>query len=237
VVPAGWRCRAATTRRGTIVYLHGVADNRSSAAGVIARFAPRGFDVVAFDSRAHGESGGAACSYGFFEKQDLRRVVDTIEPGAIVLIGTSLGAAVALQEAEGDPRISAIVSAETFSDLETVAAECAPFFFTAGAIRRAFRIAEEQGGFSVAAVSPRRAAAHVAAPVLLIHGAADRDTRPEHSQRAFAALNGPKRLILVPEAVHNGSLRPEVWSEIEAWIDGVLAVTPYRASGGTPLRR
>jgi len=51
----------------------------------------------------------------------------------------------------------------------------------------------------------------------------DTDTRPEHSQRVFAALKGPKRLILVPNAAHNGSLRPEVWGEIERWIDQVMA--------------
>jgi hypothetical protein len=32
--------------------------------------------VIAYDSRAHGESGGDACTYGFFEKEDLRRVLD-----------------------------------------------------------------------------------------------------------------------------------------------------------------
>ena len=243
VTLAGWRCRASHLsgpRRGTIVYLHGIADNRTSAAGAIVRFMPRGFDVVAYDSRAHGESGGTACSYGFFEKQDLHRVLDTLEPGAIVLLGISLGAAVALQEAAGDARVSGIVAAETFSDLETVASERAPFFFTAGTIKRAFRIAEEQGGFRVDAVSPRHAAALITTPVLLIHGAGDRDTRPEHSQRVFAALAGPKRLILVPGAVHNRSLTPDVWREIEEWIDalpGSPLLTPYRASGGTPLRR
>src|SRR5215813_11149535 len=44
---AGWRCRASGPRRGTLVYLHGVADNRASGAGVIERFGKRGFDVVA----------------------------------------------------------------------------------------------------------------------------------------------------------------------------------------------
>jgi pimeloyl-ACP methyl ester carboxylesterase len=119
----GWQCRAASTRRGTLVYLHGVADNRTSGAGVVERFVKRGFDVVAYDSRAHGESGGDVCTYGFFEKRDLRRVLDTVGPGPIVLVGTSLGAAVALQEAALDPRVIAVVAAETFSDLRTVATE------------------------------------------------------------------------------------------------------------------
>src|ERR1700674_2142429 len=56
VVLEGWRCHASGHRRGMLVYLHGVADNRTSAAGVVQRFGPRGFDVVAYDSRAHGES-------------------------------------------------------------------------------------------------------------------------------------------------------------------------------------
>ena len=204
------------------MYLHGVADNRGSGAGVIERFGKRGFDVVAYDSRAHGESPGDACTYGFYEKQDLHRVLDGVADGPIVLLGTSLGAAVALQEAAGDPRVSAVIAAETFSDIRTVATERAPFFFTSGIIDRAFRLAEEQGRFGVDEVSPVKAAAAIRIPVLLIHGAADVETPPDHSRRVFAALAGPKRLILVPGAGHNGSLTREVWQEIERWLDDVL---------------
>jgi uncharacterized protein len=110
----GWACEAATVRRGTVVYLHGVADNRSSAAGVIERFTRRDFDVVAYDGRAHGESDGDTCTYGFFEKDDLHRILGTVGPGPIVLVGSSLGGAVALQEAAHDPRVTAVVAAETF---------------------------------------------------------------------------------------------------------------------------
>ena len=205
-----------------MVYLHGVADNRSSATGIIERFGRQGFDVVAYDSRAHGESGGEVCTYGYFEKEDLHRVLDTVSGGPIVLLGTSLGAAVAIQEAAHDPRVSAIVAVETFSDLRTVATERAPVFFTSGIIERAFALAELRGHFRVDAVSPVEAAAGVRSPVLLIHGAADIDTRPEHSRRVLAALAGPKRLILVPGARHNESLRGDVWGEIEHWLDAIV---------------
>jgi pimeloyl-ACP methyl ester carboxylesterase len=218
----GWYCAAARSRRGTIVYLHGIADSRASAAGTIARFVPRGFDVIAYDSRAHGDSSGDACTYGFFEKDDLRRVIDTIQPGPVVLIGTSLGAAIALQEAADDPRVTAIVAAETFSDLRTVATERAPRFFSQRTIDRAFTIAESQARFQVDAVSPQHSAERIRVPVLLIHGAADTDTPPAHSQRVHDALNGPKRLILVPGAHHNQSLNETVWSDIERWIDDVV---------------
>lgn len=215
----GWQCSAPAPARGTIVYLHGIADNRGSAAGVIQRFLARGFNVVAYDSRAHGDSQGDACTYGFYEKQDLHRVVDTLPPGPVVLIGTSLGAAIALQEAADDPRVSAVVAAEVFSDLRTVAAERAPWFFTRGVINRAFALAEAQARFQVDAVSPQKAAERMVAPVLLVHGANDIETPPAHSGRVFAALKGPRRLILVPGAGHNGSLRAEVWEQIDRWID------------------
>lgn len=218
----GWACHTTAQRRGTIVALHGVADNRAGASGVISRYVSRGFDVIAFDSRGHGESEGDTCTYGFHEKDDLKRIVDTVEHGSVILFGTSLGAAVALQEAGNDPRVTAVVAAESFSDLRTVARERAPFVFTDGSIDRAFALAERLGHFRVDDVSPQRAAASIRVPVLLIHGAADVDTPPSHSRRIYDALRGLKRLVLVPGVGHNHSLQPEVWPEIDAWIEQVL---------------
>lgn len=217
----GWRCAPTTApRRGTIVYLHGIADNRSSSAGVIRRYVPRGFDVLAYDSRRHGTSDGEVCTYGFHEKHDLRRIIDSAGGGPVILFGTSLGAAIALQEAADDPRVSLIVGAEVFSDLRTVALERAPAVLPSWVIDRAFAIAEERGGFQIDEVSPRAAAQRIRVPVLLIHGAADRDTPPAHSQRVLDALGGTKKLLLVEGAGHNESLRaPAIWDVIDQWID------------------
>jgi fermentation-respiration switch protein FrsA (DUF1100 family) len=62
--------------------------------------------------------------------------------------------------------------------------------------------------------------------VFLVHGDADTETVPEHSRRVFAARRGPRRLVLVPGAGHNGSLRDDVWDEIARWIDNVMAHRP-----------
>ena len=215
----GWRGKSVGKCRGTLIYLHGVADNRTSGAGVIERFRKRGFDVIAYDSRAHGESGGDACTYGYFEKLDLRRVLDTAGPGPVVLIGSSLGAAVALQLAGSDKRITAVVAAESFSAFRTVATERAPFFFTSGTIEKAFKLAERKGCFQIDAANPALSASDISVPVLLIHGAVDKDTPPDHARRIFEALTGPKRLILVSGAGHNQSLQGEIWNDIEGWID------------------
>lgn len=218
----GWRCPGAAPRRGTIVYLHGIADTRTSSVPVIKRFVPRGFDVLAYDGRAHGRSGGDVCSYGVHERRDLRRVLDTLSPGPVVVVGHSLGAAIALQAAGEDARIAAVVAAETFSSLRAVATDRAPFVFSAEAIEEAFRIAELKGGFPIDAASPLAAAPAIRVPVLLLHGAADTETRPSHSERVYAALAGPKRLILLPGTGHAGSLNPATWREIETWVGSVV---------------
>jgi pimeloyl-ACP methyl ester carboxylesterase len=185
---------------------------------------PPGCDSVAYDSRAHGESDGDACTYGYFEKDDLRQALDaTAAAEPIVLIGTSLGAAVALQHVPRDKRVRAVIAVESFSDLRTVATERAPFIFTRGSIEQSFARAEQQGGFKVDAVSPMLSAREITVPTLIIHGEKDRETPPAHAQRIFAALAGRKRLILVPGAGHNQSLRESVWKEIDAWIRTAMA--------------
>ena len=84
-------------------------------------------------------------------------------------MGGSLGAAVAIQSAADDPRVSAVVAVKMFFDFGTVANERAPFFFTRGTIGR-HSTWRRQGHFDVDDVSPVAAAAKIEVPVLLIHG-------------------------------------------------------------------
>lgn len=225
----GWQCPARGQRRGVIVFLHGVADNRASGIGIIERFVGRGFEVVAYDSRAHGESGGEACTYGVLEKVDLQRVIDQLKPAPVIVIGTSLGAAVALQAAADESRIVSVVAAETFADLRTIVAERAPSLLPHRAVASALERAARDGHFLVDGANPEAAAARITVPVLLVHGAADIETPPDHSRRVFAALKTRKQLILVPDAGHNASLRAETtWTAIDAWIESIVAAPLLR---------
>jgi pimeloyl-ACP methyl ester carboxylesterase len=215
---AGWLFRTPQPRRGTVVYLHGLASNRGSGIGIARHFTALGFDVLAYDARAHGDSGGDACTYGFYEKHDLARALDLVGAKRVLVFGISLGAAVGLQAAAIDPRIAMVVAVAPFSDLRTAARERAPFIASQSNIDEAFRLAEAEGRFRADDDSPMVAAATLRIPVLLVHGADDRETPPAHSQRILAALPPPKKLVLVPGAHHNDTLTPATWSAIDGWV-------------------
>jgi len=224
VVLKGWLFPTGHPRRGLIVYLHGVADNRGSSVGLAHRFVAEGYDVLAYDSRAHGESEGRDCTYGFYEKRDLARALDAVSADQAILFGASLGAAVALQAAPDEPRVRGVIAQSSFSDLDVVVRERAPWIATRADVEKALALAEKRGNFQVAEVSPRKAAARIHVPVLLIHGREDRETPAAHSQRIYDALAGPRRLILVPGAGHNDVLSgADVWREIDSWLAGLTA--------------
>jgi len=218
----GWRFRTTGERRGLLVYLHGIGDNRAGGIGLAKRFGPKGWDVLAYDGRAQGASEGNACTYGVLEKDDLSKALDALKADRVVLFGGSLGAAVALQAAPLDARIAGVIAESPFSSLAEVARDRAPWFATDAEVASALTIAGQKGGFEVDDASPVVSAPRIRVPVLLIHGERDRDTRPEHSRRIEAALTGPKRLLIVPGAGHDDALRgAAVWAEIEGWLSAL----------------
>lgn len=76
-----------------IVFLHGAfADHRSWDAQMDA-FAGK-YTVVSYDQRGYGQS--AAQPASFFAFEDLSRLIDALQLGRVTLVGSSLGAAAAI---------------------------------------------------------------------------------------------------------------------------------------------
>jgi pimeloyl-ACP methyl ester carboxylesterase len=234
----GWLFRGDGERGPLVVYLHGIADNRQSGVGIAERLLPRGYDVLTFDARAHGRSGGGACTYGYHERHDVGRALDAIAAPRAILVGHSLGAAVALQAAAVDPRIAGVVAASAFSDLPTVVRERARWLLLPGPfVEAALARAGEAASFPPGEASPLALAARIVAPVLLLHGAADRRTPPSHSEKIHAALRGPRRLVLLPGVGHDEILgREEAWREIDRFLEEVRPEVPPRPDLAVPSR-
>lgn len=81
----------------TVVLLHGGGQTRHSWAGAMHAMAARGYRVINYDARGHGESDwSGAGAYEMDDRvADLRTIVATVE-GPYALVGASLGGATAI---------------------------------------------------------------------------------------------------------------------------------------------
>jgi len=195
----------------TVVFSHGIAYTLHGSIKYLHQFRKRGFNVVLYDHRNHGRSGGRNTTFGYYEKFDLRAVVDWAMRkqgggGIVGVHGESLGGSVALQYAAIDDRCAFVVSDCPFSDLKDLLLyrlhydyhlpgglflPLAGFFCTV------------LSGMSFDAVSPLRDIRTLQVPVLLIHGKEDRYVPPEMSQRLYEAKHqGIRQLYVAPEARH-----------------------------------
>jgi len=134
-------------------------------------------------------------------------------PDHIFALGESMGAGIVLQSAAADPRIEAVVAEASFANMREASYDyaglrkypwlgktlLAPFSWTL-----LYR-GEKLAGFPVAEVSPVKAAASRAFPVLLICDEKDEALPCRHSEMIYAAARGPKQLWIVPGAFHTAA--------------------------------
>jgi len=215
----GWFFRAAAPSGNAVILLHGVADNRASASGFARMFLARHYDVLAIDARAHGESGGSLATYGLLEVDDLHRWADwlTTEHAERRLfgLGESMGAAILLQSLRDDHRFAAVAAESPFSSLREVAyyrlaakLHCGPWLgrtLLRPIVETGFWYARLRYGLKLGQVSPAAAAASTQVPILLIHGAEDRNIPPSQSRQILAAARGHVELWIVPHAGHTAA--------------------------------
>jgi pimeloyl-ACP methyl ester carboxylesterase len=231
----GWQFSPVSPPRGVIVFVHGKDINRQHFVGAAERFVKQGYAVVAYDQRAHGRSTGEFITYGAKETKDLSLVIDVAlskwgRALPVAVIGESLGAAVALQTAAEDARISLVVAGAAFADLQTVVTDKAPFFLSEQAKRDAVTTAEKEARFTVADISPERSAARITVPTLLLHGSEDSFLPMKHSLRIYEALAGPRRLVRLEGVGHiDVLLHDAAWDEIDSFLEARLPRGPQEA--------
>ncbi|HEV2489785.1 MAG TPA: alpha/beta fold hydrolase [Candidatus Acidoferrales bacterium] len=221
VMLRGWKVRAKTPNGDWVLLFHGIVDNRAEMAPYADFFLQAGYSTVMMDAREQGASDGRLATFGWKERSDTKAIVDALyardNPRDVFELGESMGGAIALQSAEIDPRIRAVVAEASFSSLREVSYDYAGLDVSSLLGRTLFRpaaflalrSAEKEGGFRASDVSPELAVAERAFPVLLICGTRDRIIPCRHSRRILQAATGPKQLGVVPGAGHTGAFGTE----------------------------
>lgn len=166
----------------TLILVHGIGGCKEHLLPFAQKLAQRGISNVLLDLRAHGESGGEYCTFGFYEKYDLSALVDTLlalnPEQTIGIFGNSLGGAIALQTLAEDKRLHFGIIESTFHDLEAVTAEYGEDLFGVKSFWLAHHVLEKSAviaHFDPFSVKPGEAARHITQPVFMAHG--DQDDR------------------------------------------------------------
>lgn len=218
VILRGWKVHPAAPNGSWVLLFHGVADNRAGEIGQAELLLRAGYSAVMMDARAHGESGGTMATYGWLERDDTRAVVDALEaaehPAHVFALGESMGAGIALQSAAVDPRIEGVVAEAAFANLTEAGYDYAGLrrspllgktLFAPFAWMLVYH-GQRLAGFPADGVSPEKAVAERAFPVLLICDAQDDALPCRHTQRIYERARGPKTLWIVPDAFHTAAL-------------------------------
>jgi alpha-beta hydrolase superfamily lysophospholipase len=200
--------------RGTVVLLHGIHSHGGELLHVARQFRDAGYHVAVPDLRGHGRSSGDWVTFGVRESVDLSILIDELETAGrlfrpLIVLGHSLGAAAALLCAADDRRVDALVLSGCYTSMREVvpatAQHVAPLVMAVHGqdIQSMITSAAVKAGFVPEMASPLRAAPRVQVPVLLVHGAEDRFTPPDHSRQLKEAMGGPVELVLISGADHN----------------------------------
>lgn len=197
----------------TIIICHGVTVNVFNSLKYMHLFLDLGWNVLMYDHRRHGKSGGKTTSYGYFEKDDLQEAVNWVRKktgagGLIGIHGESMGAVTALLYA-GDCQDNGCA--------DFYIADC-PFASFHGQLayrlRREFRLPpwpilpladvflRIREGYRIRDVSPLSVISRISQPVLFIHSKEDDYIPPASTEILYRRKRGPKMLYLAEAGGH-----------------------------------
>lgn len=195
----------------TIILCHGITDSLFASMKYMDIFIKRGFNVVIYDHRFHGKSGGPNCSYGYFEKFDLKSVADWVfekcgQDSIVGILGESMGAATILQNSRIDKRIAFYIADCPYSDLTELfkvrikADYHLPAFPLIPISSLLYKLTTN---VFYDEISPIKDIADVETPMFFIHG--EKDNYIPHKMSIDlhnAKKRGIKKLYIAPNADH-----------------------------------
>jgi alpha-beta hydrolase superfamily lysophospholipase len=203
-----WWWPSAVQQAPAILYLHGSRWNLTGQTSRIEQLHAFGFSVLAIDYRGFGKSDGDLPSEESVY-EDARAAwnrLAELQPDATrrFIYGHSLGGAVAVDlaaylsaaasRAGATPPARGVIIESSFTTLPDIARALSyPWLPVQLLMAQKFDSVRKIAGLRM--------------PVLIVHGASDRFVPARFSEELYEAAPQPKRLLLVPGATHNNSMR------------------------------
>lgn len=183
--------------RGLIVLVHGIGGCKEHFLGLSDKLSNQGIASIIFDGRAHGQSGGEYCTFGFKEKKDISKIIDTIKKDfpkiPIGIWGNSLGGAIAIQALEFDKRIKFGIIESTFANLSEIVFDYKKRMLKGIGIKSLsnylLKRAGEIGNFDPFKIQPIQSVENIFQPIFLAHGDSDENISAEYGKQLFERLS------------------------------------------------
>ncbi|MGB0422900.1 MAG: alpha/beta hydrolase [Flavobacteriales bacterium] len=217
------------TNDKTVVILHGVGGVSTDLKKELSLFLDAGYNVAALDARAHGNSEGGFCTYGYHEVSDYSMLLNELEKKfgqkKFAIYGHSMGAAVAVQCAASDDRFKALLAFAPFKNLEDVSLEYMDRLF---GFRSTFLntwmlwAAECRADFNSEDVSPEESAKKVNCPTLIAHGLKDVHIPLSHAEAIHKQIKHPSKYFVPIEEANHVSLWSNGGRQLEVQVLNLL---------------
>jgi len=191
----------AAAGRPTILFLHGNGGSIADRADRLAFYQRRGIGAAFLSWRGYGGSTGRPTEAGLVT--DAETALDHllgrgIPAGRIALVGESLGTGVAVQLAARRP-VGAVVLEAPYTSAADVARRAYPWVPVGLLMKDQFRSRDHIGD--------------VRAPVLVLHGEADRIVPFAFGRALYAAANPPRTFLSLGAVGHEALFHPATWAK------------------------
>lgn len=221
-----------------IIITHGVTETKINSIKYMNLFLERGFNALIYDHRRHGESGGKTTSFGFYEKFDLKTVVDWLKTEIgpeleLGIHGESMGAATMLLYAGMlEDGADFYIADCPFSDFKEQLAYLLKKNFKLPPklmLPVADYILRLRDKYSIQHVSPISVIENIKHPILFIHSQKDDYILPTMSKELYEHTKGPKMLYLAANGRHAQSFnenRADYERVIDEFLEKYVGDTP-----------
>jgi len=202
----GWYIPSEGAGKKAVIVCHGYPVDKGNVLS-FATFLHERFNLLFFDFRAMGESGGKITTAGWKERKDFLAAVKYLKGKGMEKIGAvgfSMGGAVIIMA--NSPDIDVIVTESAYADLESILHTMYSNFWIfkyplVGATKMWSRLFI---GVDLAKVAPKDFIKDIKAPIFLIHSEQDSQIPVEHVH-ALKEANPKAECWIVDEADHGGA--------------------------------
>lgn len=218
----GWWLPSENPQAKTVLFLHGNAGNIEANLGYAWRLSQIGLSVLMIDYRGYGLSSDtfpnetrvyedASAAWNYLTQ------TQAIAPENIVILGHSIGGAIAIELAYRQPEAAGLIVESSFTSMADMVDHIGySRIFPQWLLNQPF--------------SSQQKVPDLQMPILLIHGMEDMTIPAHMSEQLYAVAPEPKQLWLVPGANHNDVsdvAGPQYSQVLQQWLASIQSTLTH----------